>query len=167
MRRVGSRSPRPGLAAIVRAPCPAALEYGPPGPRAPRAGTRVSILPILATWLASDAAAPAGGGLLSFLPFVLVFVIFWLLVFRPASKEKKQREEKVRNLKKHDRVITNAGIHGTVVALDADNITLRVDDKGNVRIVFSRSAVWQVNPEGSAAPPAEDAPQAPAQGSGS
>lgn len=127
----------------------------------------MSTLPILSTWLAADEAAPAGGGLLSFLPFVLVFVIFWLLVFRPASKEKKQREEKIRNLKKHDRVITNAGIHGTVVALDADNITLRVDDKNNVRIVFSRSAVWQVNPEGAAAPPAEEAPQAPATGSGS
>lgn len=124
----------------------------------------MSTLPILVTCLAADEAPPAGSGLLSFLPFVLVFVIFWLLVFRPASKEKKQREEKIRALKKHDRVITNAGIHGTVVALDPDNVTLRVDEKNNVRIVFSRSAVWQVNPEGAAAPPPEEAPQGPAQG---
>jgi preprotein translocase subunit YajC len=93
-------------------------------------------------------AQDAGGGLVTFLPFILVFVIFWLLVFRPASKERKQREEKIKSLKKHDRVITNAGIHGTVVALDEGTVTLRVDDKSNVRIVFTRSAVWQVNPEG-------------------
>lgn len=102
--------------------------------------------------------AQDGGGLFTFLPFILVFVIFWMLVFRPASKERKQREEKIKGLKKHDRVVTNAGIHGTVVALDADTVTLRVDEKNNVRIVFSRAAVWQVNPEVGAAP-ASPAPE--------
>jgi preprotein translocase subunit YajC len=94
--------------------------------------------------------AQDGGGLFTFLPFILVFVIFWMLVFRPASKERKQREEKIKSLKKHDRVVTNAGIHGTVVALDEHTVTLRVDEKNNVRIVFSRAAIWQVNPEGGA-----------------
>jgi preprotein translocase subunit YajC len=102
--------------------------------------------------------AQDGGGLLSFLPFIIVFVIFWMLVFRPQSKERKAREEKIKSLKKHDRVVTNAGIYGTVVALDTDTVTLRVDEKNNVRIVFSRAAVWQVNPEGPTPTPAEDAP---------
>ena len=38
----------------------------------------------------------------------------------------------------------DAGIHGSVVALDDDSVTLKVDDKNNVRIKFTRQAVWQV-----------------------
>jgi preprotein translocase subunit YajC len=93
---------------------------------------------------------------MDFLPFIIVFVIFWLLVFRPSSKERKQREDQIKNLKKHDRVITNAGIHGVVVALEPESVILRVDEKNNVRIRFSRAAIWQVNPEGAA--PAEPLP---------
>jgi len=99
-------------------------------------------------------------GLTSLLPFVIVFVIFYVLVFRPSSKERKKREEQVKNVKKHDRVITNAGIHGVVVGLDPDAVTLRVDEKNNVRIRFSRAAIWQVNPDG-AAPAAAEAESEP------
>ena len=82
------------------------------------------------------------------IPIVLVFAIFYFIVIRPGSKEKKQREEQLKAIKKHDKVITNAGIHGTVVALEEDAVVLRVDDKSNVRIKFSRAAIWQVFPEG-------------------
>lgn len=94
--------------------------------------------------------AEGGSSLAGLLPFVLVFVIFYMLVFRPSSKERKKREEQVKNIKKHDRVVTNAGIHGVVVALEPEAVTLRVDEKNNVRIRFSRAAIWQVNPEGAA-----------------
>lgn len=116
-----------------------------------------ALLPML---LAADEAGGASGSgsmIGTFAPILIVFVIFYMLVFRPASKEKKAKEALVKNLKKHDQVITNAGIHGVVVALDADTVTLRVDDKNNVRIRFARAAIWQVNPE--AAKP-EGAPQA-------
>ena len=69
--------------------------------------------------------------------------IFYFIVIRPGSRDRKAREQKIAALKKHDKVITNAGIHGSVVALDEDTVTLRVDDKANVRIRFSRSAIWQ------------------------
>lgn len=113
------------------------------------------------TLLAEDAA---GGGLAMFAPILIVFVIFYLLVFRPASREKKTRELQIKGLKKHDHVVTNAGIYGVVVALDADTVTLRVDDKANVRIRFSRAAVWQVNPQGTAAEPAPLPDEAPGNG---
>ncbi len=88
----------------------------------------------------------AGGGLdTGFLvPLLLVGLIFYFIVIRPGSKERKQREAQLKQLKKHDKVITNAGIHGTVVALEEDTVTLRVDEKNNVRMRFSRSSVWQV-----------------------
>jgi preprotein translocase subunit YajC len=89
-------------------------------------------------------AASGGSGLDFFVPLVLIFLVFYFIVIRPGSKERKEREAKVRALKKHDKVVTNAGIHGTVVGLEDDAVVLRVDDKNNVRIKFSRAAIWQV-----------------------
>ena len=79
-------------------------------------------------------------------PLAIVFLIFYFLVIRPQGKEKREREAKLAGLKKHDKVITNAGIHGTVMSVDDDTMTLRVDDKNNIRMKFSRAAVWQVLP---------------------
>jgi preprotein translocase subunit YajC len=87
-----------------------------------------------------------------FVPILLVMLIFYFIVMRPASRERKAREAKLAALKKHDRVVTNAGIHGTVVALEDDAVVLRVDDKNNVRIRFSRAAIWQVLTPGEGKP---------------
>ncbi len=81
-------------------------------------------------------------------PLAMVFLIFWFLVIRPSSRERKARETAVREITKHDKVVTNAGIHGVVVGTDDETVTLRVDDKNNVRIRFARAAIWQVNPTG-------------------
>ncbi len=93
-------------------------------------------------WTHLLAAGDPLGGML--VPFVLVGLVFYFIVIRPSSKERKQREAQLKSLKKHDQVVTNAGIHGTVVALEDDTVTLRVDEKNNVRIRFSRTAIWQV-----------------------
>jgi preprotein translocase subunit YajC len=108
----------------------------------------VSILPTPSPVLAFD--------WVDFAPILVVFLIFYLVVFKPGAKERKARELALKNIKKYDKVVTNAGIHGVVMALDADTVTLQVDDKQKVRIRFSRAAVWQVNPEG--APAGEPVP---------
>jgi preprotein translocase subunit YajC len=86
-----------------------------------------------------------------FVPLLLIFIVFYFVLIRPASKERKAREASVKALKQHDRVITNAGIHGTVVRLEDDAVVLRVDDKTNCRIKFTRTAIWQVLPQESKA----------------
>ena len=78
------------------------------------------------------------------IPILIVFAIFYFLVIRPQSRERRAREDKISNITKHAKVITNAGIHGTVVGTDEDTVTLRVDEKNNVRIRFSKAAIWQV-----------------------
>ena len=98
------------------------------------------------------AEAPQGDAVLDiFVPIAIIFAIMYFLVIRPASRERKQREAQVGAVKKHDKVVTNAGIHGTVMSVDDDTVVLRVDDKNNVRIRFSRQAIWQVNRPGSGA----------------
>ena len=84
-------------------------------------------------------------------PFAVMFVIFYMLVFRPQTQARKEHEGMVKNLKKHDEVVTSGGIFGTVVNVRPESITLRIDE--NVRVEVEPSAITRlVKPKGSAAP---------------
>ena len=87
----------------------------------------------------SDASPAVAGPLAMLVPFAMMFLIFYILVFRPQSKAKKEHGQMVKGLKKNDEVVTNGGIFGTVVNVKPESITLRVDD--NVRIEIEPSAV--------------------------
>ena len=90
----------------------------------------------------ADASAAAPGPLTMLLPFAVMFVIFYVLVFRPQSKARKEVETMLKNLKKYDDVVTTGGVFGTVVNVKPDTITLRVDE--NVRIEVERSAITRI-----------------------
>jgi preprotein translocase subunit YajC len=77
--------------------------------------------------------------LLQFLPLVLIFVIFYFLLIRPARAKQKKLQAMLEALKPGDRVVTAAGIHGTVVGLSEDVVQLRIAE--NVKVEFSKSAV--------------------------
>ncbi|MEW6338669.1 MAG: preprotein translocase subunit YajC [Acidobacteriota bacterium] len=77
--------------------------------------------------------------LMSFLPLILIFVIFYLVMFLPMRKRQKKHQAMLQALQKGDRVITSGGIYGTVVSADGDVLTLRVAD--NVKLQVARSAV--------------------------
>jgi preprotein translocase subunit YajC len=88
---------------------------------------------------------PGLGGssqLLSFLPLVLVFVIFYFLLIRPQQKKAKQHQEMVTRLKKNDEVMTSGGIYGKVVALADNVVTLEVAP--NVKIRVHRPQITEV-----------------------
>ena len=86
------------------------------------------------------AAAP--GPLTMLVPFAMMFLIFYVLVFRPQSKARKAHEQMVKNLKKHDEVVTSGGLFGTVVNVKPDAITLRIDE--NVRVEVEPSAITRL-----------------------
>jgi preprotein translocase subunit YajC len=78
-------------------------------------------------------------GILGFLlgPFgmmIIIFAIIYLLIMRPQQKKQKQQQEMLRNLQKGDKVLTQAGIYGTIAAIDEKVITLQVDEKVRLRI---------------------------------
>lgn len=70
-----------------------------------------------------------------------VIVLFYFLMIRPMRRQEQQRQLLVSNLKKNDKVVTHAGIIGTVVAVaeKEDEVTIKVDD--NVRLKFLKSAI--------------------------
>ncbi len=82
---------------------------------------------------------PAPSPLAGFLPIILIFGIFYFLLIRPQQKQQKQHREMTSKLSKNDEVVTNGGIHGTVVNVDEQTVTLRVDD--NTRIKFQRNVI--------------------------
>jgi preprotein translocase subunit YajC len=66
-------------------------------------------------------------------------LVFYLLVMRPARKQEAQRQALVSNLKKNDKVLTTAGIIGTVVSISEkeDEVTVRVDDNCRLKMIKS------------------------------
>lgn len=77
--------------------------------------------------------------LFQFLPFLLIFGIFYLLLIMPMRKRQKKHQELLSKLTKGDRVITTGGIFGTVVEAENDVLTIRIAE--NVKIQVARSAV--------------------------
>jgi preprotein translocase subunit YajC len=92
---------------------------------------------------------PANAIALQALPFVLIAVVFYFLLYMPTQKQKKKQQEFLQNLKSGDAVVTTGGIVGTITSVDGEIITLRVKPD-NLKLQFSRSAVTApVAPEGS------------------
>ena len=79
------------------------------------------------------------GGLMGFLPLVLIFVIFYFLMIRPQQKKAKEHKAMLDNLKKGDRVITSGGIYGLIEEVRPNTITLKVAE--NVRMKFGRGYI--------------------------
>ncbi|MFN3305951.1 MAG: preprotein translocase subunit YajC [Candidatus Kapaibacteriota bacterium] len=80
-----------------------------------------------------------GGAIITLIMFVSIFLIMYLLMIRPAQKRQKEQQKMLDSLKKGDKVITSAGIHGTIVDMDGSTITLQVGD--GCKIQFEKTAV--------------------------
>ena len=91
-------------------------------------------------------AAGFGGGLMSFLPLIIIFVIFYFLLIRPQSKRAKEHREMVAKLAKGDEVVAGGGILGRVTDVSDSYVTVEVAD--GVAIKVQRAAVAQVLPKG-------------------
>ena len=74
-----------------------------------------------------------------FLPFILIFGVFYFLVFAPMRKKQRKHAEMLHSLKSGQRVVTSGGIHGTVMGVTDDVIQLRIADQ--VKIDVTKSAV--------------------------
>lgn len=81
------------------------------------------------------------------IPYVLIFVVFYFLLIAPARKKQKRHQELLGNLKNGDRVITNGGIHGTVVGVTDTVVQLRIADQVKIEIAKNAVAAFQTPPE--------------------
>jgi len=90
------------------------------------------------------AMAPSGqggtGSLISTLVmFGAVILIMYFLMIRPQQKRQKEHQKMLDSIKKGDKVITTAGMHGTVVDIDGSSYLIQVAD--NVKITFEKASI--------------------------
>jgi preprotein translocase subunit YajC len=101
---------------------------------------------LIASAMAQDAAPPPGGTLASFIPLILIIVIFWFLLIRPQMKRNKQHREMVAGLGVGDEVVTSGGMLGRITEVGDSFVTLKLAD--GVEVKLQRHAVAQVVPKG-------------------
>jgi preprotein translocase subunit YajC len=93
---------------------------------------------------AQDSAT--SGGLMSFLPLIVIFAVFYFMLIRPQMKRSKEHKQLVSQLSKGDEVITNGGLLGRIVDVSDSFVTLELAD--NLHIKLQRQAVANVMPKG-------------------
>lgn len=101
----------------------------------------------------SDAYAQAAGGaaaapnpLVSFLPLIVLFGIFYFMLIRPQMKRAKEHRTMVAALAKGDEVVTSGGIAGRVEELGDAFVTVEI--ASGVKVKLQRQAITQVLPKG-------------------
>ena len=90
----------------------------------------------------SPAPASTGGGLISMLPFVFIFVIMYYVMLRPQMRRQKEQAKLVSSLKTGDRVVTSSGIHGLISNVKETTVIVKVAD--NVKLEMEKTAVTNV-----------------------
>jgi preprotein translocase subunit YajC len=118
------------------------------GASAPHHAAHVAVQPLAAQAAGGRPQGQAGPLelLLTYLPMVMIVAVAWLLLYRPEQERMKRQREMLGSLKKNDRVVTTSGIYGTVANVDreADRVSLKVDDSGNVKISVTLSSIAKV-----------------------
>ena len=97
----------------------------------------------------AEGQAASGGGLTSFLPLILIFVIFYFLLIRPQKQKQKKLRSQVEAMKVGDKIITAGGIHGLVTNVKKQSVSVKVDN--NVKIEFEKGSVATVISKNSSA----------------
>ncbi|MHC5306856.1 preprotein translocase subunit YajC [Bartonella sp. LJL80] len=106
-------------------------------------------------------AAGASGemsSLMTFAPFVLIFVIMYFLIIRPQRGQMKKRQEMLNAVRRGDTVVTGGGIVGKVTKVNDENGEVEVEIAENTRIRVLRSTLADVRVKGE--PVAETKPKA-------
>lgn len=78
--------------------------------------------------------AEQGSTLLSFLPLVALFAIFYFLIIRPQQKQQQKHKDMVNTLVKGDKIITNGGLYAEVVKVEDNFIKIKLNETTIVKI---------------------------------
>ena len=100
---------------------------------------------ISSAWAQSSPAGQAGG-LMSFLPLILIFAVFYFLLIRPQTKRAKEHRKMVSELTVGAEVVTSGGVLGKVV--EAGEQFLKIEVADAVVLTVQRSTVSAIMPKG-------------------
>jgi preprotein translocase subunit YajC len=92
------------------------------------------------TYLFLLAADPKGGGTIQLLMMGAIILVFWMFMIRPQAKKAKLQKQFTEGMQKGDKVVTIAGIHGTIYKVNDDN-TVQLEVNPGSYIKIERSAI--------------------------
>ena len=96
------------------------------------------------------AQASSGGSqtdtLLTFLPMIAIFAVFYFMLIRPQQKKQKEARAMLDSLEKGNEVVTAGGILGRIVKLDDQYATVEIAQ--NTQMIVQRGAISQLLPKG-------------------
>ena len=85
------------------------------------------------------AQAGPPGGIQTFFPLILILGVFYFLLIRPQMKRQKEQKALVNSLKRNDAVLTAGGLHGRIVEVGADTVSLEIAN--NVRVTYDKQQI--------------------------
>lgn len=93
--------------------------------------------------------AEQGSTLMSFLPLIALFAIFYFLIIRPQQKQQQKHKDMINALTKGDKIITNGGLYAEVVKVEENFIKIKLNEDTIVKIdkAFVAKKVDSVNNE--------------------
>ncbi len=94
----------------------------------------------------APAAGPGTDQLMTFLPMIAIFVVFYFLLIRPQQKRAKETKAMLGALQKGDEVVTSGGVVGRISKLGEQYATVEIAP--SVEITVQRGAVSQLLPKG-------------------
>ena len=86
-------------------------------------------------------AQPEANPLALFFPFIMVFAIMYLLIWRPQSKQRKELQSLVENLKKGDKIVTSGGLLGTIAGIQKEYVVIKVGDNDQNKLEVLKSSI--------------------------
>ncbi len=101
---------------------------------------------IMFLWQDATSPAAAEGNPLITVAFMLIGIgIFYLFIIRPQAKQQKEEKNFVSNLKKGSKIVTTGGIHGTIVEITEETISLLIAPKTIIAIQKSGISLTSTN----------------------
>jgi len=104
-----------------------------------------------------QAGAPGGGGSFQLILLGGMILVFWLFMIRPQQKKAKLAKKFQEEMQKGDKIVTIAGIHGTVYKVNDDG-TIQIETSPGSYLKIEKSAIsieWTQNINKAAAAPAD------------
>ncbi len=96
----------------------------------------------MSTEIANEVAGTAmgaGASLMSLLPMIIIFVIFYFFLIRPQLRKQKQVEQMLSSLKKGDKVLAAGGLFGVIHKIEGEVVSLDIAE--NVRVNVAKSSI--------------------------
>ena len=94
----------------------------------------------------AEEAHPQGGGIMGFLPLILIFVVFYFFLIRPQMKQAKEHKQMVEALTKGDEVVTNGGLLGKINKVGDNFIILEIAK--DIEVKVQKHAISATMPKG-------------------